>query len=81
MTIDELKGYVRDADLEDSPFEALAPEILALVEADNAWAKLQAEIQSAGLPPHFDFWSQSISEATVRQQVALDAFNAKLVEL
>jgi hypothetical protein len=87
VKIEDLKAQVMNFDQLDSwdplrhTMPMLAYEIIALVEADNAWAKLRAEMQSAGTPPHSDFWSQSVWEVRTLQESALNEFNAALEAL
>lgn len=64
--------------------EALAAENARLKSAVTQQIELRAEIKNAGMPPHADFWVQSVCEAEEKVKQALeetpatDAFMAEV---
>lgn len=46
-------------------------DLQEVVAAAQAWMDLRDEIRKAGIPPHTDYWHQSIHEAEERLREAL----------
>lgn len=75
-------AQVAEADEEteraESALEALRGQVAGLVEAIEARRALTAEIRAMGMPPHSDYWHQSISDAEARITAALLAIKERM---